>query len=109
MKRGELYRVHRPSKGDPKRSRVFVIVSRDVSIQSPYSTVICAPVYTAYTGLATEVPVGPNEGLKHVSSIHCDGLVSLEKARLTNFVGTLQPAKLEALKRALLVALDILD
>jgi mRNA-degrading endonuclease toxin of MazEF toxin-antitoxin module len=43
-----------------------------------------------------------------VSSIHCDGLVSLEKARLTNFVGTLNPAKMEALKQALLVALDLL-
>jgi len=64
--------------------------------------------YSAYDGLATQVPVGPAEGLKHESSIHCDGLVSLEKARLTDFVGTLQPAKMEALKEALLVALDIL-
>ena len=108
MKRGELYRVPHPSKSEPKRSRVFVIVSRDVLIESQYSTVICAPVYTAYDGLATQVPVGPAEGLKHVSSIHCDGLVSLEKARLTSFVGTLQPAKMEALKQALLVALDLL-
>ena len=109
MKRGELYRVHHPSKSDPRRSRVFVIVSREVLIESPYSTVICAPVYTTYDGLATQVPVGPDEGLKHLSSIHCDGLVSLEKARLTNFVGTLQPPKMEDLKQALQVALDLLD
>ena len=88
---------------------MFVIVSRQVLIESRFSTVICAPVYTAYDGLATQVPIGPGEGLKHESSIHCDELVSLEKAKLTNFVGTLQPAKLEALKHALLVALDILD
>ncbi len=109
MKRGELYRVPHPSKRDPKESRVFVILSREVLIESRFSTVICAPIYTAYDGIATQVPVGPDEGLKHESSIHCDELVSLEKARLTNFVGTVQPAKLEALKRALRVALDILD
>ena len=86
-----------------------MIVSREVLIESRFSTVICAPIYTAYDGLATQVPIGPGEGLKHESSIHCDELMSLEKARLTNFVGTLQPAKLEALKQALLVALDILD
>lgn len=86
-----------------------MIVSREVLIESRFSTVICAPIYTAYDGLATQVPIGPGEGLKHESSIHCDELMSLEKARLTNFVGTLQPAKLEALKQALLAPPDILD
>ncbi|MGA3114280.1 MAG: type II toxin-antitoxin system PemK/MazF family toxin [Syntrophobacteraceae bacterium] len=109
MKRGELYRVPHPSKSDPRKHRTFVIVSRQLLIDSQSSTVICAPIYTAYDGLATQVPIGPDDGLKNESSIHCDQLVSLEKARLTNFVGTLQPAKLEALKQALLVALDILD
>ena len=31
MKRGELYRVHKPG-GDPKQYRVFVVVSRQVLI-----------------------------------------------------------------------------
>ena len=109
MRRGELYRVPHSSKRDPKKSRVFVIVSRQVLIESRFPTVTCAPVHTVYHGLATQVPIGPEEGLKHESSIHCDELVSLEKARLTDFVGTLKPEKLEALKQALLVALDILD
>jgi mRNA interferase MazF len=87
---------------------VFVVVSRKVLIESRFSTVICAPVYSAYDGLATQVPVGAGEGLKHDSSIHCDELVSLPKQALTNFVGILGPEKLEELDRALLVALDIL-
>src|SRR3989304_5136372 len=107
MKRGELYRVAHPSARDPKKSRVFVVVSRQVLIDSRFSTVICAPIYTAYDGLATQVPVGPDEGLKHESSIHCDELVSLPKSVMTNFIGTLPPKKIEALDQALLVALDI--
>jgi mRNA interferase MazF len=107
MKRGELYRVAAPSSRDPKRFRVFVVVSRQVVIDSRFSTVICAPVYTAYEGLASQVPVGPEEGLKHDSSIHCDELVSLLKSVLTNFIGTLAPAKIDQLDRALRIALDL--
>lgn len=106
MKRGELYRVAHPSR-DPKKFRVFVIVSRQVLIASRFSTVICAPIYTAYDGLATQVPVGQDEGLKHDSSIHCDELVSLPKSALTNFIGTLPPKQIGALNHALKIALDI--
>ena len=80
MRRGELYRVAHPSAKDPKRHRIFCIVSRQVLIDSKYSTVICAPVYTAYDGLATQVPLGVEDGLKHDCSIHCDNLISLQKA-----------------------------
>ncbi|MCK7502706.1 MAG: type II toxin-antitoxin system PemK/MazF family toxin [Desulfobacterales bacterium] len=109
MKRGELYRVAHPSALDPKKFRVFVIVSRQILIDSRFSTVICAPIFTAYDGLATQVPVGLDEGLKHESSIHCDELISLQKSALTNFIGTLSPKKMEALNRALRIALDIPD
>jgi mRNA interferase MazF len=106
MKRGEMYRVAHPLH-DPKKFRVFVIVSRQVLIDSRFSTVVCAPVYTAFDGLASQVPVGQDEGLKHDSSVHCDELVSLPKSMLTNFIGTLPSRKITALNQALRVALDI--
>lgn len=109
MTRGELYRVARPSSRDPKRSRVFVVVSRQVLIESGFSTVICAPIYSVHDGLSTQIAVGVDEGLKHESSIHCDELVSLPKSALTNFIGTLSPQKIQALNHALRVALDIPD
>ena len=107
MKRGELYRVANPSLKDPKKSRVFVIVSRQVLIDSRFSTVICAPIYSTHDGLSTQVLVGVDQGLKHDSSIHCDELVSLPKSLLTNFVGSLSPNKIEELNKALSTALDI--
>lgn len=106
MTRGELYRVAHPSIRDPRKFRVFVVVSRQVLIDSRFSTVICAPIYTAYDGLATQVPVGPDEGLKH-ESIHCDELVSLPKSMLRDFIGTLSPSKIRTLNQALRIALDI--
>ena len=105
MRRGDLYRVAKPHANDPKRFRVFVVVSRQALIDSRFSTVICAPVYSTRHGLATQVDVGLDEGLRHDSSVHCDELVSLRKSQLTQFVGSLDAAKLECLNDALMVAL----
>jgi mRNA interferase MazF len=86
---------------------VFVVVSRPALIDSAFSTVVCAPVYTRRDGLATQVDVGPDEGLKHDSSIHCDALVSLSKSLLTDYVASLRSARLRALDDALRVALAL--
>lgn len=107
MRRGELYRVRRPGGGEPKKSRVFVVVSRQTLIDSRFSTVICAPVYSRREGLATEVPVGVDEGLKHESAVLCDALVSLPKSALTDFIGTLGADKTPLLDEALRVALEV--
>ena len=109
MRRGDLYRVKNPSSHDPRKYRVFLVVSRQVLIDSRFSTVICAPVYTAYEGLSTQVPVGPDEGLKHDSGIHCDELVSLPKSMLTHFVGALSPPTMRRVEEALRVALGVHD
>lgn len=109
MKRGELYRVPNPTARDPKKSRVFVVISRQILLDSRFSTVICAPVYSSHHGLSTQVAIGVDEGIKHESSIHCDELVSLPKSALTNYVGALSSRKLEELNKALRIALDIPD
>jgi mRNA interferase MazF len=109
VRRGELYRVKRPSSRDPKKFRAFVIVSRQVLIDSRFSTIICAPVYTSYENLSTQVPVGIDEGLKHDSSIHCDELVSLPKSMLTNFISKLPDEKIKLLDKALKAALQLYD
>ncbi|MGD9873259.1 MAG: type II toxin-antitoxin system PemK/MazF family toxin [Kiritimatiellia bacterium] len=106
MRRGELYRVAHPS-GDPKRHRVFVVVGRQIVIDSRFSTVICAPVYSVHDGLSTQVPAGHDEGLKHASSIHCDELVSIPKARLTHYVGALSSRKMQMLDESLRIALSL--
>ena len=107
MRRGELYRVENPSRRDPKKSRVFVVISRQILIESNFSTVVCAPIYTKYDGLSTQMLVGISEGLKHESSIYCDELVSLPKSMLTNFIGSIPPHRIQELDIALMVALDI--
>ena len=105
--RGEIYRVQQPQHGDPKKSRCFAIVSRQELLDSKANRVLCAPVNTLGFGLATEVDVGVEEGLKHPSVINCDQLTRLEKSLLTDYVGKLPSKKLHELRAALRVALDV--
>ena len=84
-----------------------MVVSRQVLIESRFSTVICAPVYTAYDGLSTQIQVGVSGGLKHASGIHCDELVSLPKTMLTDYVGSLSAGQLQKLDVALRMALQL--
>jgi mRNA interferase MazF len=99
--------VTKPTAREPKKSGVFAVLSRQVLIDSKFSTVICAPIYSVRHGLSTQVPVGIEEGLKHESALHCDELVSIPKSALTDFVGSLSPAKLRQLDEALIAALGI--
>jgi len=58
-------------------------------------------------GLATQVAVGIDEGLKYDSWIQCDNLRSVQKNELTRWIGTLPPGKMRKLDYALAVALDL--
>jgi len=111
VRRGELYRVRRPGRDfkttDPKSFRVFVVVSRQVLLDSRFSTVVCAPVFSSGQALSTQVGIGEEEGLKHDSWIMCDNLVSLRKSDLTQFVGTLSRAKIAQLNQSLRTALGL--
>ncbi len=109
LRRGEIYRVRQPQHGDPKKSRCFTVVSRQDLLDSKANRVLCAPINTAGVGLATEVEVGVDEGLKHSSVINCDQITRLEKGLLTDYVGALSPAKLKQLRTALQIALDLND
>lgn len=106
MRRGDIYRVFKPQ-DDPRRYRCYVLVSRQELIDSGFSTVVCAPVFSKGRGLSTQIAVGIDEGLKHTSWITCDNLRSVDKAQLTQFIGSLSSTKLRELDRALTIALGL--
>jgi len=106
MRRGDLYRVYKPI-GDPKQFRIFVVISRQALIDSNFSTLVCARVYSRGSGLATQISIGQDQGLKHPSWIMCDDLASVRKSDLTNFIGSLSQPKIRDLDRALAIAVGI--
>ena len=108
MKQGELYRTRErvPERGG--KPSFYVIVSRSfLADHEDVSTVICAPIYSEVLGLSTEVVLGPEDGLPHVSAIRCDFLTLMFKTKLTNFVAMLSTTKMAELNRALVAALEL--
>ncbi len=108
MTRGEIYRTAERSPERGGKPGFYVVVSRSfVAENDDVSTVVCAPVYSQVLGLSTEIVIGPEEGLPRVSSVRCDFLALMFKRKLTTFVASLPPRKVEELDRALAVALDL--
>ena len=107
MTRGEIYLVRKPGGRDPRASRPFVVIARQSVIDSALHSVTCAPIYSKHSGLASQVLIGPDEGLDHESSVHCDLLEQIEKSRLRKYLGRLPPAKMQRLNVALAVGVGI--
>jgi mRNA interferase MazF len=84
-----------------------VILSRQWLIDSRFSKLVCAPVFSHGQGLSTQVSVGVDEGLKHESWIFCDDLTGIPKSALTQYVGSLSSEKLAEVNHALAMALDL--
>lgn len=106
MERGEFYRLEQPT-DDPRKFRIFLIVSRQEFVDAPFSSAIAIPVYTSGNGLLTEVHVGPEVGLRYVSVLRCDQITSVRKDRLTRFLGRLPDDRWPDLERAMATALSI--
>ena len=108
MIRGEIYKTAQrlPERGH--KPGFYVVVSRQfVADNDDIATVICAPVYREILGIATEVVLGPADGLPMDSAARCDFLALMFKSRLTAYVARLSLSKLAQLDRALAIALDL--
>ena len=108
MKRGEIYRTKDRSPERGNKPGFYVVVSRSfIAANEDVATVMCAPAYSNVLGLATEVVVGPEDGLPKTCAIRCDFLTLIFKSKLTGYVSQLQGSKLDELNRALGRALEI--
>ena len=109
MKRGDIYRANLdPVLGSEQGgTRPVVIVQNNRGNQSS-PTVIVAPITSQRKKLTqkTHVAVNPPEGgLKYPSLILCEQLRTLEKSRLSRYLGTLSAPTLQLVDDALQQAL----
>ena len=72
------------------------------------STVTVAPVTSTVHGIATEVRVGPRNGLDHDGAVKCDQIVSIPVEQLHEQCGWLLDAQELELYVALRAAFDLL-
>ncbi len=87
----------------PDKRRPVLVLSRQ-SVISLIQTVMVAPVTSAIRGIPAEVSVGTKEGLKRVSVVNLDHVQTVEKTKLRHYIGSLSPAKMEDVCRALALA-----
>lgn len=103
LHRGSVWIAELP---EPIGRRPVVILTRDVAI--PHLTNVTVSLVTrTVRGVPSEVPLGPEEGLHHECVANCDNIHTVPQRWLARRVGSLGPEKLQGLRRAVQVALDV--
>ncbi len=101
MNRGEIWMFRFAS---PNKERPVLLLTRSDMI-GRLNTVTVAPLTRTLRGVASEVAVGPECGLKEPSAINLHHVVTVPRAGIRRFVGAVSPAVLYEVRKALLFAL----
>ena len=102
LSRGDIWLLDRPR---PDRRRPVVILARPSLIHALHP-VTAAAVTSTPRGAPTEVQVGVDEGLKTTSCVNLCNVFTVRQSELTRVAGTVGPAKMRAICRALAIACD---
>jgi mRNA interferase MazF len=87
----------------PDKKRPVLVISRQ-SVIPLLRTVMVAPITSAIHGVPSEVLVGIEHGLKHESAVNLDHVQTVDRARLSGFIGHLDDQVMDDVCRALAVA-----
>lgn len=100
VSRGDIwmYRFRTPDKRRP----VLVLTRQEVI--ELLNTVMVAPVTSTIRGAPSEVVLGTAHGLKHESAVNLDHVQTVERSRLTQYIGQLDTEKMREVCRALAIA-----
>ena len=96
MNRGEVWWYELPDRG----RRPGCILTRQGAIPA-LNAVLVAPATRTIRGIATEVALGPQDGMPTECALMLDNVLPVPKALLTERITRLGPAKLTELCRAL--------
>jgi mRNA interferase MazF len=88
----------------PDKQRPVLILTR-TDIIPHLNTVTVAPLTRTIRGVPSEVLVGPEHGLKEPSAVNLHHVVTVPRAGLRRFVGSVSSATMARVRSALLVAL----
>ena len=105
VNRGEIWMYTFRS---PDKRRPVLVLSRQEVI-SLLNTVMVAPITSTIRSAPSEVMVGTAEGLKTHSAVNLDHVQTVERARLGQYVGSVQPETMRSVCRALAVATGCSD
>lgn len=101
MNRGEVWWIEHSEAG----RRPACILSRQGAI-AVLNAVLIVPATRTVRGIATEVELGPEDGMPVACALSFDNLATVPKSLLTQRITRLGPAKIGALCDALAVATE---
>jgi mRNA interferase MazF len=103
LRRGEVrwYRFERPDKKRP-----VVILTRD-SILEYLGEATVAPITRTVRGIASEVPLGPDDGLPEPCAVNLDHVQTVATGRLGSLITTLPAQRMAEIREGLFFALDL--
>jgi mRNA interferase MazF len=105
VNRGEIWQYR--FKAPDKRRPVLVLTRQEVI--PLLHTVMVAPITSTRRGAPSEVPLGTPQGLKQDSAVNLDHVQTVERSRLTAFVGSLDATTMQSVCRALAIATGCSD
>ena len=88
------------------KRRPVLVLTREVMV-GRMSTVTVAPITSTVHGIATEVAVGPRNGLPTPSAVKCDQIMSIPTTQLQEPCGFLLESEEVALHEAIQAAFDL--
>ena len=88
------------------KTRPVLVLTRGIAI-GRLRTVTVAAITSTIRGLATEVPVGPQNGLDHDSVVNLDNIFTIDHRTLGRRVGLLLDHQETALSAAVSNAFDL--
>ena len=102
MRRGEVrwYRFDRPDKKRP-----VVILTRN-SVIDVLGDLTVAPITSRIRDIPSEVPLSHVDGLDRDCAVNLDHVHTVPKAKLGALIATLDEERMEAIRAALLFALE---
>ena len=105
VNRGEIWMYQFKA---PNKRRPVLVLTRQQVIDLVH-WVMVAPITSTIHGIPSEVLIGVDEGLKGQSAINLDNVQSVERSKLTNYVGSLDASKMHTVCRALAIAAGCAD
>lgn len=101
MRRGEIWMFRF---APPDKQRPVLLLTRTDMIPV-LNTVTVAPLTRTIRGVASEVVVGPEVGIKDTSAINLHHVVTIPHAGLRRFIGSVPEPTMARVRAALLFAL----
>ena len=97
-RRGELWIA------ELDKRRPVVVLTRD-PLGRLLNSVIVGPITSTIRGLSTEVPVGPNDGIRVDSVVNLDSVQLLDRRLLRRKVGQLGTARMAEICKSVSIAI----